>query len=469
MRFEVIARFLVGLCFLFVLDGCGMSGNTTTAGGGSGGTGISAGSVTAFGSIFVNGVEFETGKAAFTVDGRPAASQNDLAIGMVVTVKGSFSGTAGNAVTVAYRDVVEGFVDQKVNANTLLVMGQAVEVDEKTKYRNVTGIDQINVGDILEISGFVKGPGLVAASFVKKKTTLPIDYEIHGFVSAHDPLGKTFTIGALTVNYAGASVVNGLPLNGSWNGQLLAVTGDSYNPVSGTLNATAVQTEDNGANGANEAEVEGYVTALQGANSFSIGTFVVQTDNATRYEDGTAVDLVLGAYIEVEGSVVGGVIHADEIQFKNKVRVEASVASVDAGAGTLTFYGLSGMTVTVNPLTDYNNARSLADVAVGNYVRITGRALATAPGSVLATLVGWEANAPTPEPKLRGPLTVDPVDPIVTVLGVSIDTSGWADSRFKGAASGRNAFFAMARANHIVHLNGKGVGNSVTWDSIELK
>jgi len=469
MRFEVIARFLVGLCFLFVLDGCGMSGDTQTAGGGSGGTGISAGSVTAFGSIFVNGVEFETGKAAFTVDGRPGASQNDLAIGMVVTVKGSFSGTAGNAVTVAYRDVVEGFVDQKVNANTLLVMGQTVEVDEKTRYQNVTGIDQINVGDILEISGFVKGPGLVAASFVKKKTTLPIDYEIHGFVSAHDPLGKTFSIGALTVNYAGASVVNGLPLNGSWNGQLLAVTGDSYNPVSGALNATAVQTEDNGANGANEAEVEGYVTALQGANSFSIGTFVVQTDSATRYEDGTAADLVLGAYIEVEGSVAGGVIHADEIQFKNKVRVEASVASVDAGAGTLTFYGLSGMTVTVNPLTDYNNARNLADVAVGNYVRITGRALATTPGSVLATLVDWESDAPTPEPKLRGPLTVDPVDPIVTVLGVSIDTSGWADSRFTGAASGRNAFFAKARANHIVHLNGKGVGNSVIWDSIELK
>ena len=468
MRLRATMRFGATLGLVFFLVGCGVTGSTTTADGGTGGTGISAGSVTAFGSIFVNGVEFDTNRAAFTVDGQAGASQGDLDIGMVVTVKGSFAGPAGTATTVSYRDVIEGLVEQKLNANTLIVMGQRVEIDEKTRFGNGANIDAIDDDDILEISGFVKGPGLVAATFIKKKTALPVDYEIHGFISAHDMLAKTFTIGALNVSYAGASSITGMPAAGNWDGMLVAVTGYTYYAPSRTLLADKLESDDNPTAGATAAEVEGYVTAIQTGNRFLIGNFVVETNSSTRYEHGSAADLVLGAYIEVEGSVQGGVIVASEIEFKNEVRVEASVASVDRVAGTLTFYGLSGMTVTVNAQTDYNNARSLADISVGNYVRIRGR-VSPATGTVVATLVDWEASAPTPEPKLRGPLSADPTNPIVTVLGVPIDTSTWSDSRFTGTQSGRSAFFANAHANDIVDMNGRGSGSSVNWNSIELK
>jgi len=469
MKSLMFARFSTVLCLLLLLDGCGAGGSTTSASGGTGGTGISAGSVTAFGSIFVNGVEFETNRAAFTVDGRAGTSQTDLAIGMVVTVKGSFGGAMGNAVSVSYHDVIEGYVDEKLNANTVVVMGQTVEVDENTRYQNVSGIADVHVGSIVELSGFVKGPGLVAATFVRSKSTLPVDYEVHGFVSSHDALAKTFAIGNLTVSYAGAGTISALPANGLWDGLLVAVKGDSYAPASKTLIATTVAAEDDNVNGASEAEVEGYVTAVQGGGRFMVGAYTILTDSATRYEDGTVADLGLGAYLEVEGTVAGGVIYAETIEFKNKVRIEASVASVDAAAGTLTFYGLGGLTVSVNARTDYNNARSLADVSVGNYVRITGRAAGLSPGSVIATLVDWEASAPTLEPKLRGPITADPADPFVTVLGVPMDTSGWSDSRFGGTVSGRSAFFATAGAFDIVSLNGQGSGTTVNWRSISLQ
>jgi len=472
MKSLTFARISTVLCILLLLDGCGAGGSTTSASGGTGGTGspaYAAGQVQGFGSIFVNGVEFETNRAAFTVDGRAGTSQNDLAIGMVVTVKGSFRGATGNAVSVSYHDVIEGYVDDKLNANTLVVMGQTVEVDENTRYQNVSGITNIHVGDIVELSGFVKGPGLVAATFVRSKSTLPVDYEVHGFVSGHDALAKTFAIGNLTVSYAGASAVSGLPAVGVWDGLLVAVKGDSYAPASKTLSATAVAAEDDSVNGASEAEVEGYVTAVQGGNRFMVGAYTIQTDSATRYEDGTPADLGLGAYLEVEGTVAGGVIYAETIEFKNKVRIEASVASVNLSAGTLTFYGLGGLTVSVNARTDYNNARGLADVSVGNFVRVTGRAAGSSPGSVIATLIDWEASAPTPEPKLRGPLTSDPADPFVNVLGVPIDTSGWPDSRFAGTVSGRNAFFATARAFDIVSLNGQESGTTVNWRSISFQ
>ncbi len=51
-------------------------------GGGIGGTGIvasvSSGTITDFGSVFVSGVEYETGSTVFTVDGRSAVTQNEL-------------------------------------------------------------------------------------------------------------------------------------------------------------------------------------------------------------------------------------------------------------------------------------------------------------------------------------------------------------------------------------------------------
>ena len=95
-HFTLMAVLLVGMA------ACG--GGTQLAGGGIGGTGISQGSITAFGSVWVNGVEFDTTNAAISRDGSTVA-QDDLHIGMVVTIDGSInsdgvSGT-GTSVTAA--------------------------------------------------------------------------------------------------------------------------------------------------------------------------------------------------------------------------------------------------------------------------------------------------------------------------------------------------------------------------------
>ncbi|MCU7855552.1 MAG: hypothetical protein KZQ79_07650, partial [Candidatus Thiodiazotropha sp. (ex Lucinoma borealis)] len=50
------------------LYSCGGGGGSQVADGGIGGTGVSMGRVTGFGSIFVNGIEFETDNASFTVN-----------------------------------------------------------------------------------------------------------------------------------------------------------------------------------------------------------------------------------------------------------------------------------------------------------------------------------------------------------------------------------------------------------------
>ena len=72
------------------LSGCGGGGAGGVAdigGGGIGGTGISStGTIDGFGSIFVNGVEYETGDSEVLLDGQPA-SERRLRLGMVGTVR----------------------------------------------------------------------------------------------------------------------------------------------------------------------------------------------------------------------------------------------------------------------------------------------------------------------------------------------------------------------------------------------
>ena len=46
---------------------------------------ISSGAITGFGSVFVNGVRFETSSAAFMINGKPG-TQADLRVGHVVRI-----------------------------------------------------------------------------------------------------------------------------------------------------------------------------------------------------------------------------------------------------------------------------------------------------------------------------------------------------------------------------------------------
>ena len=91
--------------FCATLAGCGVSVSTdgSVAGGGIGGTGISSGPIDGFGSIFVNGIEFEIGSALIVVDGVDSA-EADLRLGMVVRVCGSWEADGtGTAVSTGER------------------------------------------------------------------------------------------------------------------------------------------------------------------------------------------------------------------------------------------------------------------------------------------------------------------------------------------------------------------------------
>lgn len=459
MNFQKLAALAATVAALIV-SACGGGGG----GGGIGGTGVSTdvayGTITAMGSIWVNGVEYDVTNASID-DG--SGSQSDLKVGMVVQVDGSIADQRADAVT--REGSLKGFVETvTLDANrmgTMRVMGQTVQVDERTQF---AGGVLPAANDRVEVHGLVVSAGTIAAGYVERKTAAPTPpFAVKGLVSNHVPAGSNFRIGALVVRYSGASVSDlGA---GSWNGKLVEVKGTACAGavVCGTLTASTVKAGGVQAVNGAKAEVEGYVTSL-GAGSFVIGTQPVTTSAATVFEGGTLAEVLAGSQLEVEGTIRNGVLQAAKVQFKDAVRIEADVATVSATSFTLA--GLPGITVRVNDFTEFKGGTTLADLSPGDHLRLRGRP------SLGQRVVATEVEARSADSRTLLQAPVDAVNaPRVTLRGVVVDTSPIAEAEFKGpnGLSGRTAFFAAVKVGALVKARGTRSGNVVAWDQIELE
>src|SRR6267143_3419344 len=441
---------------LFALANCG---------GGTGGAGVtgSFGTITAFGSVFVNGVEFSTSGATIVLDDNPAAESN-LRVGMVVTVSGSRSGSSGSATRIDVDDAVKGFVEAKPDANHWTVMGQTVLVDDRTRFENNV---QPGVGDFAEVHGLVVADGTISGGFIEKKNAPFPAFEVKGFVKNQNDTAKTFQIGTLTVNYNGA-LINNMPnpAGNAWNGLLVEAKGSICTgsaPVCGTLTASKVEPNGPQMQEADEFEIAGFVTSLTSTSDFVVGNQRVVTTGSTRFEGGVASDIAVGVKLEVEGVLAGGVLTASKVEFGDSIKIEADIDTV--GPSSFTLRGLPGITVTVNSLTQFEGGvNGLNNLVAGNHVRIRGRASGS--NTLIATEV--EKRSPDTRVELQGPIqsiTGATPNQIVTILGVAVDTTGVVFEDVN-----RATFFAQAVVGTLVKARGTLVGGGgVTWSEMEVE
>ena len=81
-------RKLFALAATALFCACSGGGGGLADSGGMSGTGISQGAVTSFGSVFVNGVEWDLTSSTIEIDGVDDPSESDLRLGMVVRING---------------------------------------------------------------------------------------------------------------------------------------------------------------------------------------------------------------------------------------------------------------------------------------------------------------------------------------------------------------------------------------------
>ena len=474
---------LLLLTAVWFLSGCG--DGTTLADGGMGGTGISYGTITEIGSIWVNGVKFDTTGAEVDIDGVTFTDNNgtsggtELLPGMVVRVDGIINadGVSGTADSVSYRNSLEGPISAiDPAALTFTVLGQKVVVDNTTRFDNIAPADLggLAVSDVVEVSGFITSGGDVYARYIEK--TGSTDYELTGTVGTI--VGPfSFTIGGLTIDTSGIGFDTALLTVDS---SFVEVEGSSFGG-GGELIATAVSVINVGlgVTDVDEAEVEGLVTEITtplvgDVLEFILGAQPVVTDANTSYSGGLVADIQVGVHLEVEGSITGGVLTAEEIEFEDGIELEGDVATV--GGSSLTLEGdLGSVTVEVNDtITEFSNVANLAGINVGDHLQIRARVNG---GDVLATEIDWQGVVPPDsDVKLQGPVDVGGkgIDSI-TVLDVTVDTSSFDDPddfiiEEDGVETtpGKATFYATLNEGDLVEFEGTWDGFTTTWDKVEL-
>lgn len=451
------------------------NGSVNLAEGGIGGSGISMGVVSQFGSIFVNGVEFDTTGATIefpddnttVADGDGTQSRAVLDLGMVVTVRGTINpdGLTGQADSVTYADALEGPIAGPPTANTFVVLGQTVIVDNLTEFKNIVPADISGLADtdVVEVSGFVDANGDIRATYIEKKPTSSVN-EVKGTVTAVTT-PTTFAIGALSVN-TGSSGVDANDLLGQFVEVEGSFSGGTLIASSVELGSSALDSQDH-----DEAEMEGIVTSVSPspAMAFVLGGQTVNYSVDTAFNGGVATDIMPGVKVEVEGSLSGGILTATQITFEDGIELEANIQSIDGAASTITLDGLvtsGGLNLEVivdEVLTDLQGVTLFSELAVDDHVEIRARDIGT---GLLATKLSVSATSDAIV--LQGPLDGwDELANSVTVLGVTV--GGFTDFEIDSRGSvDISTFYATVALDDLVSVEGTWGGVTLGGVKIEL-
>jgi hypothetical protein len=195
------------------------------------------------------------------------------------------------------------------------------------------------------------------------------------------------------------------------------------------------------------------------------GQDVVYT-TATEFVRGSAEDLINNTKVEVEGPLLGGVLSAEKIEFKENLKFQGPVTAVTANSLTLTYpdalAGTSAVVVSVDPAVTEEDTR-FADVSANDSVKLEGQLLGN--GTALATRLR-ELEPANGRIILQAPVeSFNPATGRLRLRGVTIDASGLSFSD-DDLEMTRAEFFAALQIGSLVKAQGD---QPERWDSLELE
>ncbi len=478
---RAVAALLLAAAISLIIAACGGGGGGSVAGGGIGGTGVTNGTITGFGSVIVNGQKFEVvnGRTQITIDDNPSGTQTQLQLGMIVAVQ--YTQESGQLVAdkIDYRSDVKGPASVNAAASTLQVLNQTVLVDNQTCVQvtddsnecvtGAAGLAALASGDSVEVCGNRDDQGQLRATRVRKKASSEI--EIRGQMSSLNTSATTFSLNGLTVNYASAQA-NGKVTGTLANGATVEVKASAA-PVGNVLTATEVKVESSGGGSTGTTvEIENLITRFASASDFDVGTQKVQATGSTVYENGTASNLATNLKVKVKGTLnSSNVLVADLVSFRPTIEIEASVSTTPASS-ILTLLGTPGVSVKTNSLTTFKDNRDsvpgfgFGNIAQGDYLKI----LAQPSGSeIVATRV--ERIQAQNDVELRGVVS-SKTTTSMTILGITVQTSGATqfESELDSQVDTQSEFFAALTAGQsVAKASGTFSVQTINADEVEIE
>ncbi len=468
MRIQRIALILAGLAAIVFLPiaGCGGGSSSDSPAEPAGVPGFARGVITAKGSVFVNGIEYDTSAATVTLDNL-SGDDSGLAVGMIVDIKGHIDTATGlgTADAIVYACSIDGTIDaESIDpvAGTFEVFGQAILTDLTTVYDDTTGLAGTNplvAGDRVEISGTRKGSSILA-SRVELKNGSGEDFKLRGTVSSLTGSGFNLTLEGGTVfaiTYTGtleAGIANGSTVKIETSS---APTGLSLSVAADKIEAAYELSAEDG----DRIEVEGIVSGFTAGSptTFTVDGIAVSASSAL------ATGVSDGIEVQVEGTMSGSVLVATSIEISESADLELKGVVTAPNPATGTFK-LNGATVYTGPETIFVDDSDtpvalfgIDDFAAGNTVELKG--YIDDASRLFAAKI--ERHTGETEAELQG-LVSAKSGTSVTVYGLVIDTTP-----LFGNTGDRDSFLATVTAGATaVKVVGTVSGTAVTWTSIEV-
>ncbi len=309
------------------------------------------GTVDGLGAVLVNGVRYDMASARVLDEEGQASSPEALKLGMVVEIVASAPQAGSNGVTtsqaqeVRYASEIEGPITA-LNDSEMVVLGQAVRYDPTTWFEEGRAAT-LRLGTVVEVHGQRNPQGVVLASRIDVEDDRDEPYKLVAPISNHDPVARSFTAGSASISYAAlpqSSVDNGqwlrmrlLPEQQA-NGQWLAL---ALTPLQNTAWGDGNNTGST-ANGV-AADIEGYVTQMDGARRFVVSGVTVDASQARKFP----ASLAVGSLVDVEGRLVNGVLLADEVELErrldstNGLEIEGRITALDWAASRFEVRGIT--------------------------------------------------------------------------------------------------------------------------------
>ena len=290
------------------------------ADGGMTGTGsplVTIGTVTKFGSVVVNGIDWNSDRTRVVANGKPASVNTDLHLGMIVRVEGRREGDSakrGVADTIQYESDLIGPVNRasmQVNQSVtkFSVAGQPIFADASTVLDGFDRLAALSDGDQLEISGYRDRFYALHATWIGKASERAGLVRVKGIAS--DVTDRSFNIEGLTVRY-GSDL--GLKSSGIRAGTFVNVKGTRVAGEGMSVVATdvglvpvAVSLPENVA-----VIMEGLIKSVS-QSGFTMHNRIISVGSTTTFERGAARDLHEDGKVHVIGRFKKGVFDATKI------------------------------------------------------------------------------------------------------------------------------------------------------------
>lgn len=374
--------FLAACVLGALIASCG-GGASDVAGVGSGGTGITPvtrlGTISGFGSVFVNGVRYDDSNATIS-DDDGVRNRSELKLGMVVRLEAQVStGGSATATSITFASELLGPVSAiSASGGEFTIIGQRVLIDSATVFDPSLpqGAASIQIGQILEVHGFLNAANnTLQASLIERKANAS-QYKLSGIVRQLQNASKTFQIGSEIISFANVATADLPP--GLIDGLSVKLRLLPQQVAAGTAwQLTKARSNEPGNTVIENLEIEGIVTDLTSPTQFKVNNQLINARNAAILPSGAVVQQ--GARVQVEGKLQDGVLLASEVEIKNvsdqRIELIGTISNLNTSA---TSFSVAGVSVNYSAAQFENG--SAAALINGARIELRGK---PAPGSAI--------------------------------------------------------------------------------------